>query len=160
MRERERKVLEARVRGVNAAHAYASTLTPLLRERFTPLVGQKVVKNDGTLLAKFAGLLPEFPNGVKLHVYKHVSAYSLAWTVKTCEVDVVDGTGHAYYYETVVYVGDLANGVLTSIERHPCTLRTDYTVEDVVKVRKEFEVARKVFEDARSALYPFGEYDR
>jgi len=158
--ERARKVLEARVRGVNAAHAYALQLCPVLRERFAPLVGQKVLKNDGTLMAKYTNLLPEFPYSHRLHVYKHTSEYSLAWTVKTCEVDVVEGTGHAYYYETTVYVGDLSNGVLTKITPHPYTGRTDHTVEGVVAVREEFEAARKVFDDARSALHPFGEYDR
>jgi hypothetical protein len=151
-------VLDTRVRGVNAAHEYAASIVGVLRERFRPLVGQKVLKNDGTLMAKYVNLLPEMPDSRfhRLHVYKHTSDYSLAWMVKTCEVD----NGHAYYYEVGVYVGDLTNGVLTKITEHPFTGRMDHTAAEVLEKRVAFEAARRAFEDARSELHPFGEYDR
>lgn len=154
MRNQE-SILKARVTGVNRAHVYASQLSVTLSEIFRPLVEQKLFKVDGTLLEKYKKLLPEFPNTVSLHVYKHTSDYSLAWGVKTCE----EVEGIAYYYEVIVYVGNMLNGVLVDISA-PFKGRTDYTPEEITTKRETYCQAKKACDDAQSALYPFGEYDR
>lgn len=153
-------VLDCRVRGVNAANKYAHELFTLLVPIFTPFVGQKIEKADGGLLAKIAKLLPEFPCGVKLHVYKYQSNYSLVWVVKTCEChDAGNGVGHAYYHETSVYIANVRNGVLESM--YPkFEARTDYTVAEVIKNREAYKAAKQLADNAQSALHPFGEYDR
>src|SRR5581483_4429100 len=98
--------LKAKVKAVNAAHKHAIVLHQALTEVFRPLVGQQVLKATGDLLQKVEKLLP--PNLTQvglfgLHVYRHRSDYSLAWTVKTCEQ--IEGAGSCLYYEHTVYVG-------------------------------------------------------
>lgn len=154
------EVLAARVRIVNRAHQLANEYARVLKERFAPLVGKKVEKQGGQILEKYKNLLPEFPRDHNTMVYKHASNYSLAWTVKTSETVPMVGVGHAYYYEVTFYVGDLAGDVLKNIAVHETNFRTDYTVAEVEANREAFKVAQKAFEEARSALYPFGEYDR
>ena len=71
--------LDAKVKAVNKANAYATKLYPMLASVFKPLVGQKVLKADGSILAKYAKLMPDFllaPEGI--HVCQHMSKYSLA----------------------------------------------------------------------------------
>ena len=145
---------EAHVRAVNMANAAAIELYPKLAELFRPLVGTKIEKVDGTLLAKIAMTLPEFPCTPALHVYKHTSNYSLAWSVKTC----VSIPGYCVYYEATVYVGNMRNGVLTELSK-PFSARTDYTADEVIQKRDVYEKAKQAADDARSDLFPFGERD-
>lgn len=154
--------LAAKVRAVNRAHEYANKLYPWLVEKFAPLVGQKILKQDGSLLAKYADLVPELPSTHNLHVYRHHSDYSLAWTVKTSEPESGDGSGPhtVLYYEVTFYVGDLRGQTLEKLTVHQFTARTDYTAAEVAGKREAYEKAKQAADDARSALYPFGEYDR
>ena len=149
--------LAARVKAVNAAHACANEFRKILTDIFRPLVGVKLFKVDGSILAKYVPLLPEFPNRHDLMVYRHRSDYSLAWTVKTCEQVV--GASHCLYYETTIYVGEVSGVTLKNVN-DPCDMKTDYTAADIAAKRETYKVAKKVADDALSALYPFGEYDR
>ena len=146
--------LALKVQAVNAANAYANGLAPCLAEIFAPLVGQKVTKADGTLLAKVAKLLPKLPNTVALSVHRYESDYSLAFKVKACAWT----EGANCYHETMVYVVDLRNGVLTGMCKQYMH-RTDYTADEVRAKRAAYEAAKKAADDARSDLHPFGEYD-
>jgi hypothetical protein len=149
-------VLETRVKGVNKANAFANELWPRLVAVFAPFVGQKIEKVDGPLLAKIQKLVDalNLPNG-DIHVYRHVSNYSLAYTVKTCECT----NGIAHYFEQTLYIGKMNNGVLVELkELEP--FKTDYTAENVLKAREAYKVAKEAADKAQSALYPFGEYDR
>lgn len=148
-------VLAARVRAVNRAHAYAAKLYPQLAEPFRPLVGQKIMKAGGTLMAKYAAMLPKLPYGQGLQVTPHHTDYSLSWTVKTWES--VDGGG--YYYDIGVYIGNLRNGVLTELCK-PFEGRTDYDPLEVHAARERYKEAKRLADEAHSALWPFGEYDR
>ena len=151
--------LDAKVKAVNRANGEALKLHSVLVEIFRPLVGTKVEKADGTLLKKIADLLPELPYTSKLHVYKNVSNYFLAWNVKA-----VEGYGehHCTSHEASVYVGFLANGAGFVLEKlaDPPDLRTDYTAEEVLAKRADFDVKRKAADAAKCALGPFGEFDR
>lgn len=149
--------LAARVKAVNAAHACANELHRTLIDIFRPLVGVKLFKVDGSFLAKYLPLLPEFPNRHDLMVYRHRSDYSLAWTVKTCEQVV--GASHCLYYETTIYVGEVSGVTLKNVN-DPCDMKTDYTAADIAAKREAYKAAKKVADDALSALNPFGEYDR
>lgn len=149
--------LEARVLAVNNANREAMRLYPILRAIFEPLVGQKLLKADGSFLAKIAKQLPIFSKTPKLSVYWHRE--SLAWGVKACQTYMDpswnEGT-MATYYEAQVNVGFLRQGILESIH-DPEELRTDYTVEGVKQARKSYEIIKKAANDAYSALAPFGE---
>ena len=152
--------LAARVRAVNRANEFGRGLFVALTNIFEPLVGQKILKADGTLLEKFKKLLPPLPCTDGLHVYRHSSNYSLAWTVKTCEQ--IKDTHNCVYHEVVVYVGDLRGQLLEKLVTHQFdekTYRTDYTADEVKAKRAAYDEAKRLADEARSALYPFGEYD-
>lgn len=149
--------LTAKVAAVNRANEYAARLYAALADNFAPLVGQKIIKADGTLLAKYEKLLPVLACSPDLHVYRHSSDYSLAWTVKTCEFMPPHS---CMYHEVTVYVGDLRGATLEKMTVHPFTGRTDYSVEEITGKRLAAESAKKVADELRSDLYPFGEEDR
>jgi hypothetical protein len=147
--------LTAKVAAVNRANEYAARLYAALSANFAPLVGQKILKVDGTLLAKHERLV--LPCSPDLHVYRHSSDYSLAWTVKTCEYMPPHS---CMYHEVTVYVGDLRGATLEKMTVHPFTGRTDYSVEEITGKRLAAESAKRIADELRSDLYPFGEEDR
>jgi hypothetical protein len=148
--------LTAKVAAVNRANEYATRLYAALVEQFTPLVGQKILKADGTLLAKYAGLVPNLPCTPDLHVYRQTNDYSLAWTVKTCE-----STDHScMYHEVTIYVGYLKGATLENMIPTPFTGRTDFSAEEIIGKRAAYESAKRVADELRNDLYPFGEHDR
>jgi hypothetical protein len=148
--------LTCKVAAINRANAYGKEIYQTLTKIFEPLVGEKILKVDGSLLAKYAALVPKFEYSHALHVYRHSSDYSLAWTVKTCEPLP---PGSCMYHESTVYIGDLRGGMLDKLAIYPFDSRSDFTVEEITQKRVDFENAKKALDEARSALYPFGEYD-
>jgi hypothetical protein len=146
--------LTAKVAAVNRANEYATRLYTALAEKFAPLVGQKILKADGTLLAKYAGLVPTLPCSPDLHVYRHSSNYSLAWTVKTCEFMPPNG---CMYHEVTIYIGYLQGATLEKMISTPFTGRTDFSVEEIIGKRAAYESAKRVADELRNDLYPFGE---
>lgn len=156
-RKSERMALDARIKARNRANLEATRLYWALAEAFTPLVGTAVVKNDGGILHKHMKRMPEFPRGGPVTVYRNNSSYSLSWTVKVC-ISIGDSWG-CVYEEATVYVGKMDGNVLTEIDS-AFEGRTDFTAEEILEKREAYEVARKAYDDARSALCPFGEHDR
>jgi len=157
--------LAAKVAAVNSANAEAQRLFPILSAIFAPLVGCKVEKVDGSLLASVAKLLPD-PLST-FHVYRQSSRYSMAWIVKGSENyqtghDIGTQYGTAAYHEAVIYIGDLDGQTLKSLygPENITKLRTDYTAEQVAELRKVCSAAKQAARDAESALSHFGEYDR
>lgn len=151
--------LDANVAAVNAAGSYAREIHSKLAGIFAPLIGVNIMKADGSLMAKYAKLIPEFPHTTRLHVYDSSSDYSLSWTVKACELSE-SGRDYAYpaYREVTVYVGRLRNKVLQQILNVP-EYKTDYSAAEIVEARKAYEAAKKIARDAESALIPFGAND-
>lgn len=149
------EALRCRVAAVNRGNAYAQELYDRMTTVFTPFVGQQILKKEGGLMAKVEKALGQLPHGGGLMVYRYNSQYSLVYVVKT---DVCED-GHAYYAETSVYIGELENGKLTKMTPYS-ERRSDYTVDEITRLRKVYEEAKKAAEDAKGALHPFGEYDR
>jgi hypothetical protein len=156
-----KNALEAHVAAVNYGNAYAMKLYEDLIAIFKPLVGCKILKADGGLLKSVSKQLPQMPNSHGLQVWRPIYGTQLAWSVKTCESypSSHHGTNIAMYYETGVNIGQIEGDVLKSLYE-PRTSRTDYTVKEVESLRAAYHKAKQVADDARSALSPFGEYDR
>lgn len=146
--------LEAQVKAVNEANAYAEKLSKTMRDAFAKFVGQKIFTVNGKLMKKCTVVLPCHASNININVYFHHSAYSLTWCVKTCEQVV--GTEGCLYHSVTVYVGDIDNCVLTEL-CEPFTGRSDYTVGEILRKREVYFAAEKVYCDARSDLFPFGE---
>lgn len=156
-----RTMLETRVRAVNASHAYANELYDLLLSVYEPLVGTKIEKLSGQLLAKVEAAVKQLnlPNTPKLMVYRRnnshmISNYSEGYTVKACETT----DGRSFYDETTVYIGESSSGVFNKINPR-VVHRCDYDADEIEMLRRNCEAAAEAYRDARSALYPFGESD-
>lgn len=159
--------LTANVRATNFAHAYANELRKRLMAYFAPLVGQKVIKADGTLLKKL--VLPEFPKeddfkqhpNDTVHVYKLSSDYSLGWTVKTCSTMPPHG---CVYYEATVYIGEMGYGggrdILTKLTPPSEDRRADYTVAEIMEKIALYEAAQKIADGLKSLVHPFDKFVR
>jgi hypothetical protein len=161
------KALEAKVRAVNKANAYAQDLWPKLRDYFAPYVGQKILKANGDLLAKVVAGMPDFPKADNVQlVYKMSSRYSLGWVVKVCESSPslhpaarpTDSIAH--YWESSIYVGDIEGDRLVKLYGHPPYGRTDWTADEVAKAREEYKLAEALAREAKDKFHIFGDYDR
>jgi hypothetical protein len=153
------QTLKARIKARITANEHAIKLYKTLAEIFDPLVGKQVLTAQMLLLAKYRALVPDLPSTPGLAIFRHRTDHSLAWTVKVC-VNIEGGTYcGCVYEEATVYVGTLSGQVLTELSE-PFEGRTDYTVEEVEKARREYKKAQKAADNLRSALFPFGESDR
>lgn len=146
--------LEARVLGVNTAHAYANAIWPKLADVCRPFIGKKVIIQSGDLIAKLKDAVEalNLRNDNKLHVYRDRSSMWIRYIVKTC----VDFAGHAYYYEAAVYVADMEGGIMQDIT-HTANYKTDYDAAEVALLREQYKEKKKAADAAHSALHPFGE---
>lgn len=152
--------LTARVKVMNGANKIANEMYVILAKKFAPLVGKKILKADGTLMAKYADLEPP-ANGdsqgfESVRYYRDSSRYALGWSVYVCCKFAEDERQTA---ERIIRVGELAGDVLKNICEPPAH-PTNYTVEDVLAKRERFRIAEKEYNEAKSALFPFDEYDR
>jgi hypothetical protein len=149
--------LEAKVEARNLVAAEHNRLLPLLAAAFAPLVGQKILKADGSLMEKVIVkvMAPVVPSA-GIQIYKLSSNYSLAFVVKAC---VLCDKGGCVYDEATVYVGELDGSTLKALIA-PQPLPTGYTVAGVLEARKNLEAAKAAFSKAESAVWPFGSYDR
>jgi hypothetical protein len=147
--------LQARVKAHNKAVAYGKELYPKLAEIFHPLIGQKILKEDGKLLKKIASQLPKLPNSPDLSVHPNSIHYALIWTVKTTEW-TESGSEHE---AIALYIGVIQDGVLESVPVGPYAEKDDWTVEEVQQRRQVYQAAKRAAADALNDLGPFGEYD-
>jgi hypothetical protein len=155
--------LIAHVEAVNFCHLLAMRLEQVLKVFFTPYVGKKVIKIDGTLMQKIADEVRpciepiDEMNGVQVY-FDRMGSYSLRWTVKVCKH--IEGAGSCLYYEHSVYVGDLEGQTLKNIKPTKLDLRTDFTAAEIESKRKVYKQLQETADQAKGQLYPFGEYDR
>ena len=151
--------LEARVQVVNRVHHHANKLYPILVEFFTPYVGQKILKADGSVLKKIEEplrVLLSANTDESLDIWKYNSAYTLNYTIKShTTYDNI-----AYYHDVGLYIADLKHGEILEKFLNPPNFKTDYTEKQVEDARNHFKKAKEVYDQAKSALEPFGEYDR
>lgn len=147
--------LKAKVEARNVVNAEHNRLLPILAAAFKPFVGQKILKVDGSLLAKFENLVPQ-TGGKIFSAFKQNSNYTLSFVLRSC---VNDSVGGCAYDQATVYVGNICGGTLESLI-DPQPLRADYTVEDVLKARQALKEAKQAVDRANSNLAGFGEYDR
>lgn len=146
--------LPAKIAATNRANQLANEWQAKLLAVFAKHVGQKILKADGSLLAKIEKELPERPCTHNVRIYRHHSNYSLAWVVNVSER--IDNIGTTYA-EAVIYVGSTRGDQLTGLEPVR-TLRTDYSLAELAAARERTAAAKKAYDEAREACYPFGEY--
>ena len=147
----------AQVAAVNLANDCANKVYEELTKFFTSYVGKKILKSDGSFIAKIK--LPYLPNNGKLNVYRIHSQNFLAWRVHYLCPNISIG------HEVNVYIGAYGLGefqlFLDSISPPAGDgYRTDYTVEEVLEKRKRYQDAERACAEALSELGPFGKHHR
>lgn len=154
--------LTARVTAQNEANRIAIEIFPQLKAAFTPFLGQQLYKVGG-FLKKVEKTLPKFENdcqGIQI-LHNSDSNYSLCYTVRVCK-NVIGDYGCAYQSATL-YIGKLANGILTKLYEssdYSIDPAIIHTVEGVQQKREAYQQAKEIASNALSALSPFGEYDK
>lgn len=160
--------LAAHVAAVNASHAAARELHAKLLPVFARYVGQKIIKaTTGGLLVKLAEevrpIIAEVEAAHAVQIWKGNSEYSLYYTVKACRNHAPKGShcGHSYYAEASAYLGILEGKTdLKKTDGDAPALRTDYTPEEVEKLRDACDKAAEAARKAENELHPFGRYTR
>lgn len=161
MSERSERRLQAKIVARNRAGEVANELYPQFLAIFKPLAGQKVCKVNGEFIKNVAKQLPPsryYNQEPSVMYYRNRSDYTVSFTVRTC---ASDGQGSCAYEEITVYICDLDNGVIRPDGRwyDPPNCRTDYTADEVKRLRADYEEKKRIADEAHSALYPFGEHD-
>lgn len=152
--------LATKIKARNLAGEIANKLHPQFLAVFQQFAGKKVCKADGTLTKKVSDMLPPLEGLTQesVHYWCNNSRYSVSFTIKTCQLD---GQGHCEYESVSVYVCDLEDGYVKAEGRwyEAANFRTDYTLAEVLKLREDYKTKQKIADEAKSKLYPFGEYD-
>lgn len=152
-RTRHEQALIAKVKGQNKVNAIANAYEKQLIEAFRPFLGTKILTHGG-LAARVKPHIPEAPDA---RCWRAPSTHSLYY-----EMDVTESIGEygCTYCKATVYVGDLDGYNLAKVLEPQPPRRTDYTVEEIVELRKSLRVARDAVSAIQSKLATFGEYDQ
>lgn len=139
--------LATKVATVNKANAYAMSLYKLLAPIFTSLVGEKIEKNDGGLMVKVAKLVPALAEVTGIRVYRRNSSFSLSYVVQASTSNETGTT----YHEVSVYIGDMEGATLIKMAPAP-DHRTDFTVEEIERKQKTYEIAQASAQKAQDDI--------
>lgn len=169
MSEKHTSKLAAKVAAHNLTNAKINLLFPLYQAALTPFVGQKVVLKGGGLVSKLAkafDAIREDNKDAATHFWTNVYNYSINIGIR----------GNAYYEfpckhsydgkasghmsaENGFTLGDLKDGVLIKLSDFE-PRKTNYSAQEVFEKRQAYAAAKQIADDAKSALFPFEEYDR
>jgi len=154
--------LEARVIARNRAGQVANELYEKVAKILRPFMGEKVLRADGSFLAKIQKLLPkwDFPDDVypkpTVMVYRNSSDYSIVFVVKVCKnYDEY----HCVYQECSTYIADLKGLFMNDVACDPPSHRTDFSATEIAALREDYKTKKTIADNAHGALFPFGEYD-
>ncbi len=166
--------LEAKVIAVNLTCRAINLLFPLLIERFSKQVGQKIMKGGNSGLTKKATpLIPtddevtkmmgDEPLGGVISLYCKCGSTSLWCEVKGRAVvryGEGEGQSRVAYYEQSIYLGMVdREGVLTTVNTSQgfVPYKCDFSSEYILEKRKEVAQAKARYEDLKGELFGFGE---
>ena len=150
--------LEAKVRAVNAVHAYYNANCDRIREAFTPMVGRKALLATGQPSKEFREVekslaLPYANLGIS--VSRNFSRYSLSFCIDS-NMLTTDGNC-CVRYGIQLYVANVEGVTITSlIPENNKPLRCDYDLAWVDERRARFDEHRKLADSIRSELFAFG----
>lgn len=161
--------LEAKVAAYNRAHEEANRLAPLVVAALGPFKGTKVELSTGGFRKNVKASLPELPcyskGDHRVSASVSLGTYSIKLDVRaTAPYIHPRGDGHegSVTVEVTVYIAETRDGILGAFNdnaRDP-QLCTVYTADVIREKRAEVVRANAILSDAKSALYPFSEYDQ
>lgn len=143
-------MLLAKVSARNLVNAEIVRRAPAMFTALAPLVGQKILKADGTFFKKFESVLPVLPGTVELHAYYTAGHYSLRACFRAC---VRSDDGCTAYAEADVYLADLTAGVVNHLYAfNPENYRTDFGFNEVRALQTELKAAKSKVSELESKL--------
>ena len=151
--------LAARIKAVNAANRAANAGAIIIADALNDLVGTKITKNDGTLMASVKKRinLSDLERGIHQILHDRQLTSTLCWTFKACES--IEGTSQCLYHDATVYAGVLENGFLVSLNDLDF-YRENWTANEVVEKRTRYKELQREADVFRSELSDFGIEDR
>lgn len=144
--------LAAKVAAFNRANTEANRLAPLYRAAMQQFIGLRVTTASGEYLAKVSKVFPVASDGVQVF-----SPHKGCFVVKTCERYAEHSCIYAEAYFYAFSIGP--DGTANEPQSEFSPLRTDYTSEEITRLRAIAEQAREAARQAENACAPFGEYD-
>lgn len=151
----EPRWLSLKIKATNKANDIANRLYRQMADVFGNLVGQKILKADGSFTKKVEALVPKpIGSGADgVHVYKSYSGkWAVSWTVR---VTVFDGDDHVDA-EATAYVCEMEGDTVKCLHSQS-PLKTDYDFLIVQTLRELAKMKKKEYDEAQSACYPFEE---
>ena len=152
--------LKVQIEAENRVNSLINQHLPGMLQRAQGLVGRDVFKQGGTLRVDAKKILDVPTLDHPDMIYLNRSTYSLGFTFKSCVTapnDEAHMSDHCAYAETTVYIGDVENGILQEVNDFGQPRKTDHSFEEVRELQKKAREAKAVYDDARSACFPFGE---
>jgi hypothetical protein len=151
--------LTARVAARNQVNALLNLWHPKIQEVLKKWIGQKVSLVTGGKPAKLKAELDALglPSDWRCQIIISFDRYSAKVHYKVSVSIMGEGDQNA---EAMVYLGNMTNGlILTDLSYEFVPYRVDYTVTAVQDALAKVKDAEKALDQAKGALYPFGEHD-
>lgn len=147
--------LEIKVLLVNKYNEMANKYHPLVVKFLASFLNEKILKADGTFTKKVQTALDalNLPSSFDCSVNVRY-LYGLWLSVRVA----YNNNGHAHYKDNEIRIsGVCPDGVLVELHDAYSDRKTDYRAEEIAEQRKEVAKLKKVYEEARNKLEPFGE---
>ena len=145
-----------KVAAVNFVNATANSVYDELVNVFRPLVGTKIVKwKDRKLKEEVKELVPDIVNeSCMIEVFVSHKEYNLfelnylvrAWPSSTLRI----------CHSTIVCIGHIEGAVLKEIHEQHEILRTDYTIEELLRWREIHKRAPQEYRESKKWIETFG----
>ena len=149
--------LEAKVTGRNKVNALLNHWAPILHHALAPLVGLDIYNQDGSIKKKIRDAFPALPNTSATQILWNHGPYSIFARFKVC---LPYGEHFCCYVEECLILGDVKGVRLVKLYGLPQKeARTDWTVAEVIALRKESEIAQRAANAALGKISDFGLHD-
>lgn len=154
--------LAVEIEAENRVNQLIKDYAPAIFANAQNLVGRPVFKADGSLRKDALAIL-DIPTLPERHdmIFLSRGGPSLDFVFKTCCTAPNSQpymSDHCSYAQTIVYIGDMVDGVLGSVDEFNAEhYKSDHTLEEVLALRAKCAEAKKAYDEARAACNPFGE---
>lgn len=158
-------ILDARVAARNRVHQLAKDNLPSIIAALTPFIGKHVQLFSGRFSAKVMAALPQsvFDPAIDYDAgsWIYQCHYGFGVTFRLGEqYDFQERPGRSCttYAEAAFVIGEI-NGLTLTKTCEPYDIRSDYTAEEVFRLRNEHKASVLAMQAAQNKLFHFGTFD-
>lgn len=152
--------LAARVKAKNRANEIANRLEIEFKEIFRPFVGKKILLQTGGFIKSINETLKKynFPENKVFRIWKTDTTYSLNFRISAAEVENYNCSSCSA--ESRISIGKLDGNILTAIEETNHPQKTDFSAEEIQRLRDLVRQKESEVNQIRNQYYGFGENDQ